>query len=224
MSDRATPRERLCDRCIFADIPQGTALGLAGGNGRIDDEAVLEGGRKRFLHDGLQRCLATVIGNAACRVAAADFHQHIHRAARCQRLRDLRKMVEDDMQDIGRDQLERLNPAARRRLQTVQQLDGRRHVAHFGERGGARHRLRKQLHRRGGDHAKRSFGADEEVPQIITRIVLAKPAKQVQDAAAHQHHLDTKGQLARCSVTNDIQPAGIGPQIAADGAASLPPD
>ena len=59
------------------------------------------------------------------------------------------------------------------------------------------------------------------MPQIITRIVLAKPAKQVQDAAAHQHHLDTKSQLARCSVTNDIQPAGIGPKIAADGAASL---
>ena len=130
-------------------------------------------------------------------------------------------MVEDDMQDIGRDQLERLNSATRRRLQTVQKLDSRRHVAHFGERGGACHRLRKQLHRRGGDHAKRSFGANKEVPQIITRIVLAKPAKQVQDAAAHQHHLDTKSQLARCSVTNDIQPAGIGPKIAADGAASL---
>ena len=132
MSDRATPRERLCDSGAISRIPQRAALCLAGGDGGIGDEAVLEGGCKRFLHDGLQRRLAAVINNAACQVAAADFHQHVHRAARCQRLQDLREMVEDDMQDIGRDQFKRLNPATGCCLQPVQ-IDSCGYIARFGE-------------------------------------------------------------------------------------------
>ena len=197
------------------------ALCLAVGNGGIKDQSLLKGCCQRVLDDGLKRCLAGLIRCSGCRVCAGNLHQHIHRAACGQRLWNVREMPEDNMQDVGRDQLEGLNPAARRCLKTVQQLYRGLNVTHLGKGGGARNGLWEQLHRCRGDNAKRAFRTDKKMPKIIAGIVLAKAAEKIQHAPAHQHNFNAKRQLARRAIANDIQPAGIGAKIAADGAATF---
>ena len=90
------------------------------------------------------------------------------------------------------------------------------------DKGGLdRARLRKQLQRRRGDDAERAFGADEEVAQVVAGVVLFQLRQAVEDAAVGQHHLEPERHLARHAIGQRGGAAGIGGEIAADGAASF---
>ena len=89
------------------------------------------------------------------------------------------------------------------------------------EGGLHRARLRKQFQRRRGDDAERAFGADEQVAQIVAGIVLLQLRQPVQNAAVGQHHFEPERHLARHAIGQRGGAAGIGGEIAADGAASL---
>src|SRR5665213_2693548 len=74
----------------------------------------------------------------------------------------------------------------------------------------------EQLERRGGDDAERTFAADEEVLQIVARVVLAQAAQPVPGPAIGQHRLDAERQLPHVAIAQDVDAAGIGREVAAD--------
>ena len=69
--------------------------------------------------------------------------------------------------------------------------------------------------------SKRSFGADEQVFQIVAGIVLLQLVEVVENAAVGQHHLDPEHVRPRDAVGKRGGAAGIGRKIAADGAAAF---
>ncbi len=95
------------------------------------------------------------------------------------------------------------------------------------ERAQARHagdpldRLGEKPQHRGGDDAERSLRADDEVLEIITRIVLAQRLQAVPHAPVGEHDFKPKGEIARAAVSEHGHAAGIGGEHAADLAASF---
>jgi hypothetical protein len=71
-------------------------------------------------------------------------------------------------------------------------------------------RLGKKFDRRGRDDSESALAADEELLQIVPRIVLAQPAQSVPDAPVRQHDLEAQGQLAGIAVAQYGNPAGVG--------------
>ena len=134
----------------------------------------------------------------------------------------LRNMCQHQLEPDARHQFEGGDHAAGRLLAAREKLDRRRGDRHGDKGRGAACRLRKQLQHRRGDDAERAFGADEELLQIVAGVVLAQAAHQVEHAAVGQHDFEPQHQLARHAVAQHMHAAGIGRDIAADGAASLP--
>ena len=106
-------------------------------------------------------------------------------------------------------------------LRDRQQLQRRCRRLEADEGGLDRARLRKQFQRRRRDDAERALGADEEIAQIVAGIVLLQLRQPVQDAAVGQHHFEPERHLARHAIGERGGAAGIGGEIAADGAASF---
>ena len=84
-----------------------------------------------------------------------------------------------------------------------------------------RARTRQQFQHGGGDHPERAFRADEQVFQVVAGIVLFQLVEIVQDAAVGQHHFEPERECARNAVSQRRRAAGIGREIAADGAGAL---
>ena len=82
-------------------------------------------------------------------------------------------------------------------------------------------RLRKQFQGRRGDDTERTLGADEEVAEIVTGVVFLELRERIQNAAVGEHHFQPKRHLARHPIGERGGAAGVGGEIAADGAASL---
>ena len=78
----------------------------------------------------------------------------------------------------------------------------------------------RRKHRR-GDDAERAFGADEQVLQVVAGIVLLQLVEIVQHAAVGQHHFEAERMRARDAVGDRRGAAGIGREIAADGAGAF---
>ena len=66
------------------------------------------------------------------------------------------------------------------------------------ERGDLRARRRKELHHGRGDDAERAFGADEELLQVVARVVLAQAAQRREHAAVGEHGLDAQRRARAC--------------------------
>ena len=77
------------------------------------------------------------------------------------------------------------------------------------------------LMRRGGDDAERAFAADEEVAQVVAGVVLAQAREAVPYLALRRDHLEPQAQLARVAVAQHLRAAGVGGEVAADGAAAF---
>ena len=92
---------------------------------------------------------------------------------------------------------------------------------HADEGGLHRTRPRHQSQHRGGDDAERALGADEQVLEIVAGIVLLELVEIVQHAPVGEHHLDAERVRARDAVGERGGAAGIGGEIAADGAGAL---
>ncbi len=82
-------------------------------------------------------------------------------------------------------------------------------------------RIGKEPQRGGGDDAERSLGADEQALEVVAGIVLAQLAEGVDHPPVRQHRLDAGDEIAGIAVGDHSHPAGVGRDIAADGAGSL---
>ncbi len=94
-------------------------------------------------------------------------------------------------------------------------------AAHLHQRGGGGFRGGEQLEGGGGDDAQRTFGADQQLLEVVAGVVLAQAGQTVQHAAVGQHRLQAQGQLAHRPVAQHRHAAGIGGQVAADLAAAF---
>jgi alpha-beta hydrolase superfamily lysophospholipase len=86
------------------------------------------------------------------------------------------------------------------------------------------HQLKKveeDKSRRGSHDAQRALRADEEMFQIVARIVLAQPPQCRPDLACGRDHLKTQTQLARIAIAQHGRASGVGRQVAAHRAAAL---
>ena len=106
-------------------------------------------------------------------------------------------------------------------MRQAQQVHRGLHRGHGRPGRQSRGRKRIQLHRRGGDDAQRAFAADEQIAQVVTRVVLAQPGEAFPDLALRRDHFEAQAQLARVAVAHHGRAAGIGAQVAADGATAL---
>ena len=111
----------------------------------------------------------------------------------------------------------RAEGGAREREQQDRRLERRQ----GRQRGEHRRRPRLQLHRRRGDDAERAFAADHQVAQVVAGVVLAQPREAVPDLAGGRHHLEAEALLAGVAVAQHLGAAGVGGEVAADGAAAL---
>ena len=106
-------------------------------------------------------------------------------------------------------------------LGELQERDRRGEIAQRGECGGGRSGLRIELERCGRDDAERALAADEEVAQVVAGVVLAQAGQPVPDLAARRHDFEAEAEIAGVAVAQHLRAAGIGRQVAADGAAAL---
>ena len=83
--------------------------------------------------------------------------------------------------------------------------------------------FREQLQHRAGDDSERAFGADEEIAQGITGIVLAQGCETIPNATVRQGHFEAEGQFPHRAVAQHGNPARIRREITPDRAASSAP-
>ena len=102
--------------------------------------------------------------------------------------------------------------------QKAQRGLGRGHHDHCRARVG---RLREEFQRRGGDHAQRAFGSDEQVFQIVPGVVFSEPRQPVPDLAIGQHGLQPQTQIARIAITKHARAACVGGEVTANPRGAL---
>ncbi|MNV42742.1 hypothetical protein D3C71_1344270 [compost metagenome] len=78
-----------------------------------------------------------------------------------------------------------------------------------------------ELYGHGRDDAERSFRADEKLLQVNATIVLTQRRQAIPDRAIRQYHFETQHQFAGHAVTQNVDAASIGGDVAADAAAAL---
>ena len=106
-------------------------------------------------------------------------------------------------------------------VRQAQQGDRMVERRHRGPGRELRRRQRVELHGRGGDDAQRAFAADQQVAQVVAGVVLAQAAGAFPDLALRRDHFEAQAQVARVAVAHDLRAAGVGRQVAADGAAAF---
>jgi hypothetical protein len=75
---------------------------------------------------------------------------------------------------------------------------------------------RHQLQAGGGDDAKRAFGADQQVREIVAAIVLLERRKPLIEAAIGEHRLDPLDEAAHRAEAQHLGAAGVGRDESAD--------
>ena len=103
----------------------------------------------------------------------------------------------------------------------VEQFDAGLRRGHAGKGGLHRTRPRHHPQYRGGNDAQRAFRPDEQIFQVVTGIVLLQLVEVVEHAAVGEHDLESERVRAGNTVGNGRDPAGVGREIAADGAGAL---
>jgi hypothetical protein len=90
-----------------------------------------------------------------------------------------------------------------------------------GPSGDAAARAREQAQRGGRDDPERALAADEEIAQVVAGVVLAQAVEACPDLAVGGHDLEAEAELARVAEAQHLGAAGVGGEIAADGATAL---
>ncbi len=150
------------------------------------------------------------------------FHQHVPGGGRGQRIAGAVDMAQHQLQRHARDQLESRQHAARSRAcicaQKLQRGGGRGHGGKGGDRDIG---FGKQFQGRRGDHAQGAFRADEHLLEVVAAIVLVQDAHHLQHRAVGQHHFQAQHQGAGHAIAHDMGAAGIGGDVAANGATAF---
>ena len=193
----------------FAQLPQRLGLGLRLGDHGIHHLAGLHGVAQGGFHGLAQAGL----------VLAVHVDQRQQRVALRQRGLQLLPL-HGGLHEVVPHQLERGHAVAETALHALQH--GQRLVktrqGHQGRGLGLRQRAQAQQH--AGDHAQRALGADEELLEVIARVVLEHGAQHGQHRAVGQHHFQAQHLLAHHAVLQHAIAAGIGGHVATDLAAA----
>ena len=103
----------------------------------------------------------------------------------------------------------------------AQKVDGGLGRGHGDPRGRHILRLGPELQHRPGDDAERALGAQVEIAQVVAGVVLLERTQAVPDLARGRHDLEAEHEMAGVAVVQHLHAAGVGREVAADGAASL---
>ena len=150
-----------------------------------------------------------------------DFHQHVPGMRRIERIARAGDMLQHAFQAEAGEQFEARDVAAGARLRDAEQIDRGLRRGQAEKRDLDRARPRHQPQHRRGDDAERAFGADEQILQVVAGIVLLQLVEIVQHAAVGQHHFEAERMRARDAMRERRGAAGIGGEIAADGAGAF---
>ena len=88
------------------------------------------------------------------------------------------------------------------------------------EQGAIRLGVAGDAHPRLGRDAEGPLAADDDAGQVVAGVVLRRPA-DLDDLAVGQHELQTEDVVDRDAVLQRVRPAGVGGDVAADGAGPL---
>ena len=77
-------------------------------------------------------------------------------------------------------------------------------------------RFWKELQHRRSDHTECAFSPDEQVFEIVTRIIFAQSLEAIPHAAISQHHFEAQAQFARVTIGEHIEAACVGGKITTD--------
>jgi hypothetical protein len=130
-------------------------------------------------------------------------------------------MFDDQVQREAVGKFEGGEFVAQRVTRGAVQAQGGRHIRHRQPGRGGLSGLREELAARCGDETQRAFGTDEQLLQVIARVVLAQAAQAVEHPAIRQHHFKPEHQLARGAKTQHRGTTRIGREVAAQLATAL---
>ena len=100
----------------------------------------------------------------------------------------------------------------------MQQRDGLIETAQRAERGDLARQPRPEPQHRARDDAERAFGADEQLLQIVTRVVLEHLVQRAQDGPVGEHGLETEHEVAHHAEADHLIAARVRRDVAADRA------
>ena len=196
----------------LAQVPEIASLRLARRKGGIPDPvfAMRPGEHRR------QEFAGVLVGPRG-----GDLHQGIGPVAARQGRPGPGAMAQDDLQPEGHHVLEggerRPGLVPQRPEQAERGLGGGE--AHEGHR--ARQGARVELQHRRRDESQGALGAEEEVLEVVARIVLAQALEPVPDPAVGQHHLEPEDEVAGIAVGEHRRAARVGGEVATDAARAL---
>ena len=203
----------LGDRQVLADLPQRLGLRQAFGDHAVGDAALLHAGFEQALELRTRMFLGLVVRH---------LEQHAPGRGLVQRHLGCRHVARHQRQGELAHDLETGQAGAQRLVRQAEQGHGMFHRRHRRPGRELRGRQRHQLHGRRGDDAQRAFGADQQVAQVVAGVVLAQAAdRPFQTCALRRDHLQAQAQVAGIAVAHHLGAAGIGAQVAADGATAF---
>ena len=171
---------------VLAQRPERRRLLLRLGERHVAHAAAVEGVGERGLDLGAER---------GARAAVVGLHQGIPGVVG-QGIGEVGVVLAAQAQGYAGDELESDQPVAERGLELFQQAHAGGCVGQRSEGGDPFGRAREELQHGGGDDAERSFGADEELLQVVAGVVLAQSAQAVPHSAIGKHHLEAQHQVA----------------------------
>ncbi len=130
-------------------------------------------------------------------------------------------MRHHEIEPKTRDQFEGGDLAARFFAREIEQCEGVGRRGQADKGGRDRPGLGKELQDGRRDDFERSLRADEEILEVIAGIVFFQLGKTGVDASVGKHGLDAEHEIARGAIGDDARAAGVGGEIAADGAGAL---
>ncbi|WKT97695.1 alpha-amylase family glycosyl hydrolase [Micromonospora soli] len=199
-------------RDAFAQRPEGSGLCRAGGDDRVRHHPRPDRVAQRRLEYAVE---------AGGGQRVVQLHQGVPGMPLAEGVPGAGRVAQHEPQALPGHDLEAGQPVAGLFAEDADQVDprlrarqgdpGRRAVPHGGE----------ELQDGGGDHPEGAFRADEQLLEVVAGVVLPQPPEPVPDPPVGEHHLQPEGQVPHRAVAEHSGPAGVGREVAADGATSL---
>ena len=196
----------------LADAPQVPGLGFAAGDHGVGDDTVLQG----LAEDALQGLAQGLAGPGA-----GQLEQRVIGMGRVHGVGHPGHVLDREVEADAGHHLERRQGVAAGGAGAGEQLQNVVRRRRAGEGGFPDPRPREKFKHGGRDDAQGALGADEQVLQVIARVVLAQGPEAVPNAPVGQHHFEPQHQVAGVAVAQHRDAAGVGRDVAADAAASL---
>lgn len=192
---------------VVADRPHLVALALALGEDGIDHEAFLERTFERRLE----------AGGIVFLVCPHRLDQDVIGIVLRQRRRVRRRVRRQQLVEVLPHALERGQRAGEAAVHVGEERGQLVKTLHGNDGGVLAVRLAAQAKDGARDDAKRAFRADEDMLQVVARIVLDHFAERGEHRPVGQHGFETQDHVAHHAVADDAIAAGVRRDVAADG-------